>query len=572
MAAQHDPTGFRATLGLFGLMTGLALWGLGEFVIEALGQPRLELALASAVLGFCSAGLLLSGPLSVPRALGWASLMAVVPTGLLLWASLRFATLEGFGDSPAAIVAYGVLLTVPLPFFIAATQQTLFHYPTLFNEAWRLVIRAVSAAIFLGVFWGVYMICSLLLSLVGVTLLDRLVDEEVFLLGMSGLVGGVALAVLFELRNYLSPLLLLRLLQLLLIPVTAVVLVFVVRVPLEGLDQVFSGLSAAATLLAMVFGLATLITASLDCEPVETGPSPLYRWVLQIACLLMPVLAGLGSYAVWLRVTEYGWTPERVTAACFCLLALTYAVLYAGPVVLRRNWDQGIRRANIQTALVGLALAALALTPVLNPQRISTQSQLALFEAGQIDTAQLPIRSMARDWGLAGQAGLEALRAQSDRDLQILIDDALRREVARVTTPEEPEDRLAALAQLLPVAPEGAVWPEALWNALPPEIVRDWLDACRYAPESCVAVIGEVDPTWPGPEALVLLVRGQNYVTTQMVGFDETGAFAQGSSPGQRREDPRALVRAVREGAYRLAPPARNALTVEGLIFFPSPD
>lgn len=572
MAAQHDPTGFRATLGLFGLMTGLALWVLGEYVIEELGQPRLELVLASATLGFCSAGLLLSGPLSVPRALGWAGVMAVVPTGLLLWASLRFATLEGFGDSPAALVAYGVLLSVPLPFFIAATRTTLFHYPILFNEAWRLVIRAISAVIFLGVFWGVYMICSLLLSLVGVTLLDRLVDEEVFLLGMSGLVGGVALAVLFELRNYLSPLLLLRLLQLLLIPVTAVVLVFVVRVPIEGLDQVFSGLSAAATLLAMVFGLATLITASLDCEPAETGPSPLYRWTLQIACLLMPVLAGLGSYAVWLRVAEYGWTPERVTAACFCALALTYAALYSLPVLLRRNWDHGIRRANIQTALVGLALAALALTPVLNPQRISTQSQLALFEAGQIDTAQLPIQAMSRDWGLAGQSGLENLRARADRDLQILIDDALRREVARVTAPDVPEDRVAALAQLLPLAPEDAAWPEALWQALPPEIVRDWLDACRFAPDSCVAVIGEVEPDWPGPEALVMLVLGQNYVMTQMVGFDEAGAFAQGTSPGKRLEDPRALIRSVREGQFSLAPPARNALMVGGEVFFPSGD
>jgi len=513
--------------------------------------------------------LLLSAPVLIGRALLWAGGMAVVPAGLLLWASLRYPTVEGLGNDPIALLAYGILLTVPLPFLIAADRRMPRDYPTLFNESWRLVIRAVAAAVFLGVFWGVYFICSLLLALVGVSLLDTLVDESVFVFALSGLVTGLALAVLYEMRRYLSPLLLLRLLQLLLVPVTAVVVVFVVRVPLEGLGEVFSGLSAAATLLAMTFGLATLVTSALDCEPSEAGLSWLLRWTVQLACCLMPVLAGLGAYAVWLRVDQYGWTPARVAAACVCVMALAYALLYCVAVLRRGNWDPRIRQGNIWAALLGVALAAAVLTPLLNPQRIAAQSQLALFNAGQIDATQLPVQDMARNWGHAGQAALETLRARADRDLEILLDDALRESAPPIAL-ETPQDQRSALRQLLPVMPEGATWPAPLWNALGDDLVADWLAICRAGPDSCVVVIGEAAPDLPGEEAMVLAVLGNRFVSVTMVGRDALGDVVTYTTRRSTFDDARDLVRATRQGAYSLEIPRRRGLVIGDTRLFPS--
>ncbi|MDD9717009.1 DUF4153 domain-containing protein [Dinoroseobacter sp. PD6] len=571
MEPKLDQTAFRATLGLLGLVTGLALWSLDTFVITQLGAPRLELAISAAALGFFSATLMMSGPMLIGRAMAWACLMATLPAALLLWASFRYVSVEALADDPIVLLAFAILLTVPLPFLIAADRGMPRDYPTLFNESWRLVIRAAAAAVFLGVFWGVYFICSLLLSLVGVTLLDRLVDQAPFVFGLSGLVIGLALAVLYEMRRYLSPLLLLRLLQLLLVPVTAVVVVFVVRVPLEGLDQVFSGLSAAATLLAMTFGLATLVTSALDCEPSEAGLTWLLRWTVQLACCLMPVLAGLGAYAVWLRVAQYGWTPERVAAACICAVALTYALLYFWAVVRRGNWDPRIRQGNIHAALIGIALAAASLSPLLNPQRIAAQSQLALFSAGQTDATQLPVRDMARDWGVAGQAALETLRAQADRDLQILLDDALRESATPVAL-ETPEEQRAALARLLPLMPAGASWPEPLWDALDADQIATWLAACRAGPDSCVAVIGESAPDLPGDEAIVLLVQGARFVSATMVGLDAAGEPVNYVTRRQTSDEARELVRATRQGDYTLEVPRRRGLVIGATRLFPSGD
>lgn len=572
MEQKLDDAAFRAMLGTLGLVTGLSFWALSEFVLGQLADPRLELGLVAVALGFFFAALMLSGPLSVSRALLWACAMAVGPPALLVWASLRFASVEAFLRDPYAIVAFSILLTVPLPFLIAADRRKPWDYTTLFNEAWLLVIRGTAAAVFLGVFWGVYMICNLLLALVGVRLLDLLVDQEPFVFGMSGLVGGIALAVLYEMRRYLSPLLLLKLLQLLLIPVTVVVVVFVVRVPIEGLDQVFSGLSAGATLLAMTFGLATLITSALDCEPRAERLSTLARWTIQTACLLMPVLALLGSYAIWLRVAEYGWTPERVAAACVCALGLGYGALYSVPVILRRDWDRRIRRANILTAIFGLVLAASALTPLLDAQRMSAQSQLDRFKAGDLDAAQLPIRDMGRNWGHAGQVALEELRDQGDRDLQALLEDALRDRSGEFGAVEPPEVQRAALMNLMPRAPEGAEWPEALWGALPPDLISEWLSVCRAGPDSCVAVIGNVDPGLAGDQVLVVLVRGPSFVSIRLVGLDADGALVQAGSARKTVEQGHNLIRDVRRGAYRLAVPERRALVIGDLEFFAAED
>jgi hypothetical protein len=252
-------------------------------------------------------------------------------------------------------------------------------------------------------------------------------------------------------------------------------------------------------------------------------------------------------------------------------MALTYALLYCGAVLRRGSWDPRIRQGNIWAALIGIALAAASLTPVLNPQRIAAQSQLALFSTGQTDATQLPVRDMARSWGVAGQDALESLRAQADRDLQILLDDALREGTDPVAV-ETPEDQRAALARLLPLMPAGAAWPETLWNALDADLVADWLAICRNGPDSCVAVIGDAAPDLPGDEAMVLLVTGTRFVSAIMVGIDGAGDAVIFTTRRGTSDDARELVRATRAGDYALEVPRRRGLVIGPTRLFPSSD
>ena len=96
----------------------------------------------------------------------------------------------------------------------------------------------------------------------------------------------------------------------------------------------------------------------------------------QATALILPVMAGLAAYAVWLRVGQHGWTPERLFVALACGLALVYGLVYALAVLRGVGWMGRIRQAQHRSGAAVILLAGLWLTPVLNAERISARNQL----------------------------------------------------------------------------------------------------------------------------------------------------------------------------------------------------
>lgn len=562
MEPRHDPTGFRVAMGLSGLTAGLALWALGEFVLGTLGQPRLELALIALAVAFFVPALLLSGPMTMPRAFLWALLPGVIAPALLVWSSLRFQTPEALSDAPAPFMAFGVLVVLSLPYLVALERRAPFDYVILFNEAWRIVIRAVAAALFVGVFWGVYMMSNLLLSLVGIDLLDQLIDRRGFGYAVTGLVVGLGLSVLYEQRAYLSPMLLMRLLQLLLIPVAAVVLVFVIRVPFRGLDDAFSGLSAATTLMVMTFALAMLISAALDCEFGDPPPSTVVRVSVQVAALLMPVLAVMAAFALWERVEAHGWTPRRIAAALICVAALGYAFSYAAGVLLRGAWDARLRRVNVLMGLGVLALAVLSLTPVINAEGISARDQVARYQSGQSTAEEMPLFEMANRWGVAGRDALEGLRGTAEPDLAEMLATLLEGAADWQPGEEPMAEQRAALARLLPLRPEGASLPDGFFDDLPDRFVSAWLFSCRQGVGRCVAVVSDEVAGYPGAEVHVLLWTQFDALDGHLVLREPRGDLSVRPLVTDTGVDPEAIVRDALEGAFVLRAPSLPALVI----------
>ena len=176
------------------------------------------------------------------------------------------------------------------------------------------------------------------------------------------------------------------------LPVVLVVMsVFILALPFQGLSHLFGDLSAAATLLAMALAGVTLVSTAVDQSDADATEAPLMRLMTQMLALLLPLPAALAGWAVWLRVDQYGLTPNRLAAAMAALLALGYGVAYAAAVLRRGRWMARIRLANTWLALGGVVLAALWLTPVLNAQRLSAASQLARYEAGRTALANLDL-------------------------------------------------------------------------------------------------------------------------------------------------------------------------------------
>ncbi|MCK4711933.1 MAG: DUF4153 domain-containing protein, partial [Marinosulfonomonas sp.] len=295
----------RAALSLIGGLAGLCLYLLVDVIADQLENEQLFLFLVAFSGAFFIAVLGIVGPLSIKRAALVALIVALPSALLLFWASLRFSHVSRFMDSGQPL-AFGVLVTIPLPFFMAQMRagESWRDYPALFNHSWNIVVRYAAAWLFVGVFWGVLMLSNELLNIVGLEVIEDLLDIDPVPFVLTGLVLGLALAVVHEMAAYVTPVLtlFLRLTRLLLPMVLLVVGVFIMALPVRGLSGLFGGLSATAVLIAMAAGAATLVTTALDQTDDAAKGAPVMRVFTQALALLIPVMAGLAAYAVWVRV------------------------------------------------------------------------------------------------------------------------------------------------------------------------------------------------------------------------------------------------------------------------------
>ncbi|MBL3594324.1 DUF4153 domain-containing protein [Rhodovulum sulfidophilum] len=576
----------RWSYGALGGGAGLAAWLLFELLPGPMaGMTRLHLLLSSFGTAFFIAALAMAGALRLGRALAAAALLALPMAGLMTWASLRFDTVAGALDDIVEPAAFAALLVLAPPFLIAGFSPggRWLDYGALFTRSWEIVVRFSAAWLFVGLAWGILFLSNALFGLVGLEVIEWLLELEPVPYLLTGLTLGLALAVVGERSEYLSPELMLGLFRLLLPVVLAVVAVFLLALPLRGIGHLFGGLSAASILLATAFGAVTLISSAADAGEACRPRGALAESCARLLALLLPVLAALAGTAVAMRLGQYGATPERVLAAVLALLAMGYGLGYAVAALGRRRWATGVRRVNVAMALTAMVLAAGLLTPLLDPQRISAADQVARYADGRVPADKLDLWTLGHDWGRAGEAALKRLAAMEDgsggeameRQLAALKGAASRADFELARRGRALADDRNSLALTLPVRPEGATLPEGFVAGLRPWEVRQISEACAARTAggnpSCVAVLADLSGARPGDEILILAQRpGEGPLLRAY--FPEVGGYTMRSPDYLGGADPYrdagAAIDALIAGRYDLRPMRLNALEVEGRTLF----
>jgi hypothetical protein len=496
----------RMVMVALGAGAGLCLHLLMKLAENEVISPRLGLGLIALAAMFFAGVLGMAGPLPLRRAAPGALAVAVLVAGLLVLGSLRFAGLDAYFDTALPFLTGFALWFVPLPFLIARENGGWRDYPRLFGESWGMVVRYAAAWIFVGVVFLMIWLSDTLLNLVGIGLIGDLLGIDAIRLMMIGGMLGLGLAVLNELSDMVAPDLVLRLLRILLPAVLVVVAVFIAALPFRGLSGLFGGLSAAATLMTMSAVAATLVTTAIDRRDDEGATGPVMTRAAQGMALIMPVLGGLSLWAVAQRVADYGWTPDRVLAAVIAALTAGYGVVYAVAVLRGPGWRERIRQGNIRMALAVVGVAALLLTPVLNPERISANSQLArLTGAGATPTAG-DLAGLS-DWGHAGAELIERLEAHAREPGQEALAAALQ--AAQGQSPVTPEIRQALAAAITLQPPGAAPLRDAVLAALTEGEVADWRRICQELPADgeprCVMAVADFLPDVAGEEVIAFL-------------------------------------------------------------------
>lgn len=591
-AGNRKITRNRAEMAAIGAAAGLALWLFVDVLPDALDDQRLLLALATLTLGGFGLVLALGGPERIGRAAMGALSVAVPAAGLIWLAALRYPEAYDLMKYGHGAVALGAILVIATPFAAAgcAERGGWRSYPLLFDAAWMIVVRYVAAVLFTALFWAVLMLSDQLLQLVGITIIDDVLDLEPVPYVLSGLLLGLAIQVVHEMRAYVSPFVIHRLLRLMLPVLLPVVALFLAAIPFRGLDGLFGGLSPAATLMAVALAAITLISTAIDRDDASAAQSGVIRDAGRLMALMLPVLAVLAVYAVWRRVDQYGWTPDRLLAGLAAVFLMAYGLAYAGAVLRGAGWMMRIRGANRWMAMAVVTAAGLWLTPVIDATRISAQSQLARIESGDLESREMALWEFAQLWGHAGQAALERVeaRAETAGDAPLVRAVAQARamqsrygfeQATRETGTEKMAETVSAALRLMPGA--RSVPAEAL-ERVPGFVVAEWARACDAVlgdgRPGCVAVTGPFHPGIGEEHGFMLLHLGGDRLQVQGIVLRDgvlsrmSGAHDMNSDAGSGPPvtgSAAAIIGAALDGRFEIVPAGMRALRIGDMKLIP---
>jgi hypothetical protein len=550
-ASETDAPGGRlAVLRIaIGLIQGWALFGLHE-ASKGTDAPSI---LFGATFLFT-----LLWPVAALGALG-----AMRPRTTAIWLSAAGVILLGVGaydgaarstggaiPGPGAIVAAAAALFIGHHLVLAADQarRWIAPYGVYFDGGWRDGVRLALSAAFVGALWLLLGLGAALFSLIGVKAFGEVISKPWFVLPVTAtffafgvhltdvranLVLGVR-TVALTLLSYLLPVMAL------------IALGFETALVFTGLDPLWKTRSATAILLSAAAALIVLINAAYQEGEGAGAPPWSLKWSARAAAWIAAPLVVIAAYALWLRVAQYGLTPERIVAAAGVLIAVGYTAGYALAAVRRGPWLKGIERANVVVAHLVVAVLLALVSPIASPWRLSVDDQVRRLAAGRVTPEAFDYRFLRFQAGRHGERALAKLAARRGgaRDVRIA---ALAKEA------QAAKERHAYEGAIVPMAERAANVAVAGGGKLPADfLAQGWegsenpLWGCENAEPRCAAVVADLNGD--GAVEVVVLRSPRREVYRKAQGrWVKAGAYL-GSFCAAEGE-------AFAQGRFRLSPP-----------------
>ena len=405
--AEHQAWPARAAmLALLGAALGAAF----DLLMEENDPFR------TAVASFCAVGgITLAFTLERVRWL-WSILFAL---GCGLAASLVFY----WNGSPAGwsasdewrVFAAVMAIAIAAPLFQSVRDEGRWRLAPspIHAHGWTNIVLLAAACAFVLISFLLAQLLAELFNLIGIELLREALRESWIMGALIGAALGAATGLLRDRDKVLSLLQRVATTVLaVLAPILAAGLVlFVLALPFTGLAPLWEKTSATTPiLLGAIAGAFLLANAVIGNSPDEEAGGPVLRWSARALGAVMAPLALVAAISTWLRIDQYGFTPERLWALVFVLVVLAVSGVYLwtlarGPF----TWFQRVRFANIHLALGICALALFLATPIVDFGAISTRDQLARLQSGAVAPDEFDWAALRFDFGPAGRRALERL-------------------------------------------------------------------------------------------------------------------------------------------------------------------
>jgi hypothetical protein len=199
-----------------------------------------------------------------------------------------------------------------------------------------------------------------------------------------------------------------------------------------------------------------LYNAAYQNGAVEKPYPGRLQMMLRLVIPLLLVIAGTAVYSLFVRVSLYGLSADRVYACVVALIACIYAVGYTQAAIQNGPWLKGIERVNVAAAVTVMLILTLLLTPIASPYRLSANSQLRRVAVGNPDERRAALRYLRFESGRYGRSALyEIVNGRIESKKEGVSDDAKRVLAAKDANDPSLEATPQEVAQRVEVYPAG---------------------------------------------------------------------------------------------------------------------
>ncbi|HEX7874223.1 MAG TPA: DUF4153 domain-containing protein [Sphingobium sp.] len=358
----------------------------------------------------------------------------------------------------------------------AAWVRDNFDYATVHEHGWTNLITVGLSVLFAGVFFLMLLLVGALFDLVHVSFLKQWLQDGIVITAIWGGAIGGSTGLLRDHQRIISGLQTVAMTVLrIAAPILGVSLaLFLAILPLTGLAPLWDATRSTTPILLCAAVIALVLSNSVIGHGRNIGGkdmeerAPILRLSALILTLVTGPLAVIAAISTGLRVGQYGWTPERLWAATFVVMACVVALGYLAAVVVgRRRWAETVRSANLLLAFLICTVALLLSTPLVRFDAIATRDQMARLADGRTAADKFDYRALWFDFGPTGK---EAIRALARSGGTAAIRDFARQTQALkgryAPDPLDARKREDTLGARLTVLPAGTALPPALRGAL----------------------------------------------------------------------------------------------------------
>lgn len=467
----------------------------------------------------------------------------------------------------AALIAYiGIAFILAWP----SREQGRLRYADLFRHAWNNGFILFFAQLLVGVFSSLLGLWALLFGMLGIDFFGELFGSQGFMSVSGALVFAVGVRMACSNERVIGLLrgLLLTLCRFLLPLAALIVVLFVLALPFTGLQAIWQTGHANAILLSLLLATLLLVNGVFqDGSESIVYPRPLRR-LAEAALLGLPVLAGLAAYSLYLRIEQYGLTPQRYYAVLLVLMALLYALAFCWALRPgQAGWLASLRQTNPPLALLLLALLSLAQLPGLDAQESSARSQVARLLDGRVSAEHFDAYYLRHELGEPGRRQFATLQARLHRG-ELFAAEQRQLLLASMDKADAESRGDYRLAKADAMQPETLDWigpAEDKADAVVEERLRK--EECGYA--GCL--LWAVDLDQDGRNEVLLLPTEHYGASLTFLARDPQGRWHRAGS-FEQIYDTDELIAAIRAGEVTLTPPRYRSLQFAQQLYVPVPE